>query len=58
MAANHPVKEQSGWQHWIHQPRRLWLYTTLFNTHYVVGMVASMYIGMMSLSGAVLVYRE
>jgi uncharacterized iron-regulated membrane protein len=49
---------ETNWKQWIHQPQRLWLYSTLFNVHYVVGMVVSLYIGLMSLTGAVLVYRD
>jgi uncharacterized iron-regulated membrane protein len=49
---------KSGWQQWIHQPQRLWLYNALFNVHFVVGVVLGMYVGFMSLTGAVLVYRD
>ena len=49
---------KSGWQQWIHQPQRLRLYSTLFNVHYMIGMVSGIYIGFMSLTGAVLVYRD
>jgi uncharacterized iron-regulated membrane protein len=49
---------KSGWQQWIHQPQRLWLYSALFNVHYMIGVVAGIYIGLMSLTGAVLVYRD
>jgi uncharacterized iron-regulated membrane protein len=50
--------QQNGWQQWIHQPQRLWLYSALFNIHYVVGAVLSAYITLMSLTGAILVYRD
>ena len=49
---------KSGWQQWIHQPHRLWLYSALFNLHYVIGVASSLYIGLMSLTGAVLVFRD
>lgn len=49
---------KSGWQQWVHQPQRLRLYSAVFNIHYMLGMMASMYIGLMSLTGAVLVYRD
>ena len=49
---------KSSWQQWIHQPQRLWLYSVLFNVHYMVGVVLGVYIGLMSLTGAILVYRD
>ena len=64
MASDQPApsaKEKnaiSGWEQWIHQPQRRWLYNALFNVHYMVGAVLGMYIGLMSLTGAVLVYRD
>ena len=48
----------SSWQQWIHQPQRLWLHSVLFNVHYMVGVVLGVYIGLMSLTGAILVYRD
>jgi hypothetical protein len=49
---------KSGWQQWIHQPQRLWLYGILFTVHYMVGVVLGVYVGLMSLTGAILVYRD
>jgi hypothetical protein len=54
--ANSPDENaKSGWQQWIHHPQRLRLYSTLFNVHFMVGVVSGIYIGLMSLTGAVLV---
>ncbi|MGH9612666.1 MAG: PepSY-associated TM helix domain-containing protein [Bryobacteraceae bacterium] len=64
MATNRPALSanekdaKSGWQQWIHQPQRLALYRTLFNVHYMIGVVSGIYLGLMSLTGAVLVYRD
>lgn len=52
------TEAKSSWQQWIHQPQRLWLYSVLFNVHYMVGIVLGIYIGLMSLTGAILVYRD
>lgn len=49
---------QSGWQQWIHQPQRLWLYNAVFNIHYMVGAVLSFYVALMSVSGSIIVYRD
>jgi uncharacterized iron-regulated membrane protein len=50
-------RQQSGWQQWIHQPQRLWLYSAFFHLHYMAGMVLSAYVALMSLSGSIIVYR-
>ncbi len=52
------TEAKSSWQQSIHQPQRLWLYSVLFNVHYMVGIVLGIYIGLMSLTGAILVYRD
>lgn len=49
---------ESAWQQWVHLPQRLRLYNALFSIHYTVGAVLGMYVALMSLSGAIIVYRD
>jgi len=51
-------KELSGWQRWLHHPESLWLHRILFHIHLWVGIGASFYILVMSLSGSAIVYRD
>ena len=49
---------ESAWQQWVHLPQRLRLYNALFSIHYTVGAVLGMYVALMSLSGAIIVYHD
>lgn len=48
----------SARQQWLQQPQRLWLHNALFQIHFWIGAVAGVYVGFMSLTGSVIVYRN
>ncbi len=49
-------EQKSGWHQWLRQPHRLRLYSIVFHVHVAIGVVVGLYVGFMSLTGAVLVY--
>jgi uncharacterized iron-regulated membrane protein len=51
-------REMSAWQRWLHHPESVWLHRALFQIHLWVGMVAGLYVLVMSLSGSMIVYRN
>ena len=50
--------EPSTWQQWLHQPQRLWLHKALFQIHFWTGVVAGLYLALMSVTGSIIVYRN
>lgn len=48
----------SGWQRWLEQPQKLWLHNAVFQTHFTVGALAGVYVGLMSVTGSIIVYRD
>lgn len=46
------------WKRWLQHPEQLWLNRCCFYIHYWVGIVAGLYLLLMSLSGSILVYRD
>jgi uncharacterized iron-regulated membrane protein len=55
-AAAHP--NLSAWQQWLQHPEKLWAHRLLFHIHLWAGMLAGMYIFVMSLSGSMIVFRN
>src|SRR5579862_6249444 len=53
----HP-HEMSAWQRWLYHPETLRAHRALFQVHLWVGMLAAMYVMLMSLSGSMLVFRD
>jgi uncharacterized iron-regulated membrane protein len=54
-AAHHDV---SAWQQWLQHPEKLWAHRLIFHIHLWVGMLAGLYIFLMSLSGSMVVFRN
>jgi hypothetical protein len=48
----------TGWKEWREHPERLWIHKASFQIHFWVGMVATLYMFLMSISGSVIVYRQ
>ena len=48
----------SIWQVWLRHPEQLWMRRLLFQIHLWIGIVAGLYILVMSLSGSMIVYRN
>ena len=48
----------SAWQRWLHHPETLWVRRLFFQTHLWLGMVAGLYILVMSVSGSIIVFRN
>jgi uncharacterized iron-regulated membrane protein len=46
------------WQRWLENPGRSWVRNALFQIHYWMGMMASAYIFLMSISGSMIVHRN
>jgi uncharacterized iron-regulated membrane protein len=44
------------WRQWVEQPQKVWLHNLFFQIHFWVGAVASAYIGLMGVTGSVLVF--
>ncbi len=56
---NHASDERASiWQRWLHHPEKLWFHKALFQIHLWIGVVASLYFLVMSLSGSVIVFRN
>jgi uncharacterized iron-regulated membrane protein len=50
--------ELSAWQRWLQHPEKLWVHRLLFQIHLWVGMMAGLYLFVMSLSGSAIVFRN
>src|SRR5690348_1307645 len=48
----------SVWQQWLHRPEKLWVHRSLFKVHLWLGMLAGVYILVMSVSGSMIVFRN
>jgi uncharacterized iron-regulated membrane protein len=48
----------STWHVWLRHPEQLWMRQLLFQVHTWIGIVAGLYILVMSLSGSMIVYRN
>jgi uncharacterized iron-regulated membrane protein len=46
------------WQQWLQHPEKLWLHRVCFQIHYGIGVLAGLYVLLMSVSGSVIVYRD
>ncbi|HET9216683.1 MAG TPA: PepSY-associated TM helix domain-containing protein [Terriglobia bacterium] len=46
------------WREWLEHPEKLWIHRASFQIHFWVGMVATLYMFLMSISGSVIVYRN
>ena len=52
------TREMSAWELWLRRPESLWLHRVLFHIHLWIGMMASLYLLCMSLSGSAIVFRN
>ena len=50
--------ESSAWQQWLHRPEKLSVHRPLFQIHLWLGMLAGLYILIMSISGSMIVFRN
>src|SRR5579871_934401 len=55
---NLPARSLSAWQTWLHHPERIELRNALFRAHYRIGAAMGLYVGLMSVTGVVLVHRN
>ena len=55
---DNPDRKRGGWQQWLEQPQKAWLYNAIFQIHYLVGAVAGAYVGLMGVTGSLIVYRN
>jgi len=46
------------WQRWLQSPEKSWVRNAFFQIHYWMGMVAAVYVFLMSISGSMIVYRN
>ena len=46
------------WQKWLEHPQKLKLHKILFQIHYAAGMMLSVYVLLMSVSGSIIVFRN
>ncbi len=53
-----PEKAPSVWQRWLHHPEKLSAHRPLFQIHLWLGMLAGLYILVMSMSGSAIVFRN
>lgn len=53
-----PDRTISTWQQWLQHPEKLWAHRLLFRAHLWLGMLASFYIVVMSISGSLIVFRN
>jgi uncharacterized iron-regulated membrane protein len=51
-------QEISAWQRWLHHPETSWTHRALFQVHLWFGMIAAVYVTVMSLSGSAIVFRS
>jgi len=54
----HDDIKTSAWQQWLEHPEKAGVHRALFQIHLWVGMLAGMYIFVMSLSGSAIVFRN
>ncbi len=47
----------TGWQQWVHLPQRLWVRRAFFQIHLWIGIGTGLYVLLISVSGAMIVYR-
>lgn len=45
-----------GWRQWLEHPERLWLRKTMFQTHLWIGAAIGLYVGLMSVTGSIIVF--
>jgi uncharacterized iron-regulated membrane protein len=50
--------KSSLWRQWVERPQKVWLQNLLFQIHFWVGAVSSAYLGLMSVTGSVLVFEN
>jgi uncharacterized iron-regulated membrane protein len=55
---NMDEEQSSTWQAWLHHPEQFRLRNALFRIHYRVGAAMGLYVGLMSVTGVVLVHRN
>jgi uncharacterized iron-regulated membrane protein len=48
----------SAWQRWLQHPEKSWLHRMLFQVHLWLGIVATLYLLMMSMTGSAIVFRN
>ena len=53
-----PDGKMGVWQQWLEQPQKVWLHHVLFQIHYLVGALAGGYVGLMGITGSLIVYRN
>jgi uncharacterized iron-regulated membrane protein len=53
-----PIAELPRWQRWLHHPETLPVHKFLFQLHLWMGMLASLYVFAISLSGSAIVFRN
>jgi uncharacterized iron-regulated membrane protein len=51
-------KKDFMWQQWLHHPEKLWAHRIHFQVHLWLGMLAGLYILVMSISGSMIVFRN
>lgn len=50
--------ESTWWPQWLHQPQRTRLHNRLFQVHFWIGSVASLYVTLMAVTGSIVVFRN
>lgn len=48
----------SAWQQWLEHPEKLGVHRPIFQIHLWLGMIAGLYVFVMSVSGSAFVYRN
>lgn len=48
----------SAWQEWLHHPEKLRVHRVIFQIHLWAGMLAGLYVFVMSVSGSIIVFRN
>jgi uncharacterized iron-regulated membrane protein len=48
----------SAWQKWLRHPQKLWVHRVVFQIHLWAGMLAGLYVFVMSVSGSIIVFRN
>jgi uncharacterized iron-regulated membrane protein len=59
-SSNHPTQQGklSAWQQWLEHPEKLRMHRSTFQIHLWVGMMAGLYIFVMSVTGSAIVFRN
>lgn len=52
------MNELAVWQRWLQRPEKMCLHRICFRIHYGIGVLAGLYVVLMSASGSVIVYRN